>query len=334
MEIRTAEVLGLPQVSGIAFQELTRRYLGSLEGKQSASTVRDKRNRVGQLLKVWPNHSASAITAEQVRLWTDRQFRRGLSSASVNRMLSLLSAMMRWGVERGYLASNPVAEIRRGREASRAFPYPSPADQEKILARMPEEIQPAVRLARDAGLRAGEIDRLTVGDIDLGANEIVVRVSKSGHYRRMPLLAQLRKRLVPLLGGRSLSEKLLNFRLPSGMFYRKWDEGCARAGVAGLRFHDLRHWCASNLLRAGVSLPDVREFLGHRSLAATLRYIDHVSAGAKQRVQRQLENYLAPRKWADRGEKGAEHEGEGGVGPDSARGRMRPGRSERLEKQN
>ncbi len=51
----------------------------------------------------------------------------------------------------------------------------------------------------------------------------------------------------------------------------------ARSGVReDLRFHDLRHTCATLLLREGVNVKVVSEMLGHASITITLNTYSHV----------------------------------------------------------
>jgi integrase len=54
---------------------------------------------------------------------------------------------------------------------------------------------------------------------------------------------------------------------------RAWAGICERAGVPGIRLHDLRHACASYLLAAGVDLKTVQATLRHANLATTERYL-------------------------------------------------------------
>ena len=51
-----------------------------------------------------------------------------------------------------------------------------------------------------------------------------------------------------------------------------WNRVRKRAGLAGVRLHDLRHTFASLALQNGMSLYEIGEELGHRSVATTKRY--------------------------------------------------------------
>lgn len=69
-------------------------------------------------------------------------------------------------------------------------------------------------------------------------------------------------------------------------FKTAWKLTCKRAGITGLRFHDLRRESGSRLLEApGVSLTDVRDFLGHREVSQTNTYL----ATTAQRLRAAIE---------------------------------------------
>jgi len=53
---------------------------------------------------------------------------------------------------------------------------------------------------------------------------------------------------------------------------------CRKAGLKGVRLHDLRHYVATRLLSAGVDVRTVAGRLGHRNAATTLNVYSHFLA--------------------------------------------------------
>jgi integrase len=57
---------------------------------------------------------------------------------------------------------------------------------------------------------------------------------------------------------------------------RRWDELRQRAGLDGLRLHDLRHGCATFLLAQGVPARAIMDVLGHAEIGVTMNTYAHV----------------------------------------------------------
>jgi site-specific recombinase XerD len=55
-------------------------------------------------------------------------------------------------------------------------------------------------------------------------------------------------------------------------FRKAWERATRIAGIEDFKFHDLRHSCASYLVRAGVPLNVIAEILGHTQIGTTQRY--------------------------------------------------------------
>jgi integrase len=143
------------------------------------------------------------------------------------------------------------------------------------------------------GLRAGEVARMHLDDIDWRAGEFLVH-GKGQRKEKLPLLEDVGKALVDYLrhGRPRTSSRAVFLRLqvplraltPIGvtsLVYR----ACDRAGVARVSAHPLRHTAATEMLRAGASLGEVGQALRQRSPSATAIYakVDHVALRALAR---------------------------------------------------
>ena len=130
------------------------------------------------------------------------------------------------------------------------------------------------------GLRSIEVARLQLDDVDWRAGELVVR-GKGRRHDRLPLPAQVGEALVAYLscgrnpdGARHL---FLTCRAPRGPIRADLvgdvvERACARAGLAPVGPHRLRHALAGELLRRGAGLVAISQVLRHQDLATTALY--------------------------------------------------------------
>ncbi len=66
-----------------------------------------------------------------------------------------------------------------------------------------------------------------------------------------------------------------------------------RAGLPRIRFHDLRHTCATMALQNGVDVKTVSSMLGHYSAGFTLDTYAHVTTSAKREAAKTMGNILS-----------------------------------------
>ena len=130
------------------------------------------------------------------------------------------------------------------------------------------------------GLRAGELARLRLDDIDWRAGELVVQ-GKGARQDRLPLPAEVGQAIASYLRrGRPASgrrEVFLQARAPftpiaAGTVSSTVRRACRRAGVAEVGAHRLRHTVACEMVAAGVPLADIAQVLRHHSLQTTALY--------------------------------------------------------------
>ncbi len=81
---------------------------------------------------------------------------------------------------------------------------------------------------------------------------------------------------------------------PSNLRQSSFVRLLTRAGLPRLRFHDLRHTCATLLLSKGTHAKFVQELLGHATVAITLDTYSHVMPGMGAQTARDMQDALSP----------------------------------------
>ena len=136
------------------------------------------------------------------------------------------------------------------------------------------------------GLRAGEVARLTLDDIDWRHGELTI-CGKADRAERLPLpcdvgaaiAAYLRHGRPATAEGRSVFVRVHapHRALTTGGVSNVVFDAAQRAGLPTMHAHRLRHTAATAMLRAGSTLPEVGQVLRHRSSLTTAIYakVDH-----------------------------------------------------------
>lgn len=227
------------------------------------------------------------------RYRTDRV--KEVSQARVNRELAILKSMFSKAVLWGRVGDNPVKRIQAFREDNKRERFLSPQEKEALLKAASSWMQPILVMALNTGMRQGEILSLNWADVNLDHNVLLVRRSKSGKARHIPInspLAEVLKRL-PKRGAYVFTDESGNILNRHGAIRSSFDRLVNKLGLTNFRFHDLRHTFASELAMKGVDIKTIAELLGHGSVRMSERYM-HLSPSHK-RVAVEM---LAPLKTA------------------------------------
>jgi len=76
------------------------------------------------------------------------------------------------------------------------------------------------------------------------------------------------------------------------MFRKAWEKALEAARLHGLHFHDLRHTFASWAVQRGATLPELKDLLGHATLAMVMRYA-HLSPEHLRSAVARLDTVMA-----------------------------------------
>jgi integrase/recombinase XerC len=228
------------------------------------------------------------LDTHHVRAFVAQCHRRGLSPASLQRLLSAIRAFYRYLLREGQAGRDPAADVR-GPKRRRALPKALDADQVARLLDGPEGAdepwairdQALMELFYSSGLRLSELVGLDAADVAPGSGELRVlgkgaktRIVPVGRKADAALQAWLKDRarwaandekaLFVSGNGRRISARQVQLRL------RHW---AIRRGLnTALHPHMLRHSFATHLLESSGDLRAVQELLGHANIGTTQIY--------------------------------------------------------------
>ena len=248
------------------------------------------------------------VDAALVRRYLTVMQRRHLAKTSRARKVAALRSFFAYLARQGVIGQSPIVGIRAPRLDKTLPKFLRPEEIETLMrAPLSERADPAMAL-RDmallellyaSGIRAGELVRLDVADLDRERG--VARVIGKGDKERVALLGTSAREAINVYLARGRGELLArqppSVKLETALFLNRFggrlsDRGVRKifdkyCGIASetlkITPHVLRHTFATHLLSNGADLRFVQELLGHASVATTQIYT-HVSSERLQEV--------------------------------------------------
>ena len=254
------------------------------------------------LIPAFGNLTLKDITPLLIEKCRSNRLESGRSKSSVNREMALLKKMHNLAIDWGYAAQNPVKKVRFFSEKDNLKERVLTSEEElRLLNECAPHLKPILIIALNTGMRLGEILGLKWNQIDFRRMQVRVERTKSGSVRFIPMNLVLSETLSMLRSRNEGLEYVFHnpeTGRPLASVKRAFLTACRKAGITGLRFHDLRHTFASRLVERGVDLITVKELLGHSSVKITERYT-HPNQSLKQSaveslVQKDAERLESP----------------------------------------
>jgi site-specific recombinase XerD len=269
-----------------------------VERRASPNTLRAYEAELERLRAALGDPDWSAVSVDDLRRFlrsrTDEVGRR-----SLGRTVAALRSFFAWLRRDGRSERDPASRISAPRFPRTLPRYLSESAVERLFddgGAVPDE-----RTVRDrallevlygSGLRASEAVALDWRDVAIAERQAHVRGGKGGKDRYVPLSRPASEALALLrtffrAPNGAVFRNARGSRLTSRSVARVLHRALARAGLAEINPHALRHSCATHMLDHGADLRSIQELLGHASLATTQRYT-HVSLAQLRTTHRKF----------------------------------------------
>jgi len=220
---------------------------------------------------------------------------RTISSATVNRYLASLSSMFNFALNMGHVDRHPIkgGQVTKLQEANGRRRILTAEEEDKLIAEAERSSWPSMalflRLALTTGARKSELRNLKWTDIDLNGRVAIIRKSKNGEQRMLPLVVSVRDALIQAKKIQPLNSDLVFFD-PKKPTQPKnldtvWKHVRSRAGLEADRedsldrvvLHSTRHTAATKLIAGGANVIQAAAVTGHKTVGMLKRY-SHLKA--------------------------------------------------------
>ena len=254
-------------------------------------------------LKRWNGKRVSELTGQQITDW-HRKVGEQHGPYAANAALRLLRALLNWAITTYKLGiDNPARGIQFFSEERRECWIGTEA-MPRLLEAIEADPNPDMRdfflLCLLTGARRGNVQAMRWDALDL--RQATWTIPGAEHKNKRPVCIPLTKDALLLLQARWALHRPSPYVFPShsasGHLQEPktaWQRILKRAGLTGLRIHDLRHTSASWMVNQGTPLTVIGAALGHTQTSTTSRYAHLANDPVRQAMESSNAAMLATR---------------------------------------
>lgn len=226
------------------------------------------------------NKPYTQVDSDDLRQYlNDYEAKRGVSKVTIDNIRRILSSFFSWLEDENYIVKSPVRRIRRVKTAAIAKEVLTDEDLETLRDNCTNARDLAiVDMLATTGMRAGELVRLDIADINLQERECIV-TGKGNKQRPVYFDARAKLHLQAYLDSRTdncpalfVSLDATATRLTIGGVetrLRNLGKGC---GVSRVHPHKFRRTLATHAIDKGMPVEQVQKLLGHARIDTTMHY--------------------------------------------------------------
>jgi len=252
------------------------------------------------------NRKLTALSVTHVQQMVNALHAKDLSQRTVQYAVGVLSRALNLAVEYGYLVRNPAEKVKVRVEKYQIVALTP--EQARHFLRVTEghRLHVLYRIAIYMGLRRGELLALRWDDLDFEKRTLAVRQAKTHAGERvLPLSSEMLQWLQHhwemLEEERKLPEwKEHGLVFPSNKgtplsprnLFRHFKKTLEDANLPDVRFHNLRHTCASIMYEAGIPEAVISKMLGHSRVSVTMDIYTHLRQQSLEDATTKMEEFL------------------------------------------
>ena len=241
-----------------------------------------------------------------------------VKSTTVHKYHTLFSRSLAYAVELGLIEQSPMDKVKRPKAERFVGKFLKESEVKELFDIVSgHKLELGVILGSYYGLRRSEVVGLRWESIDFERNTITIEhsvtvaeidgkkqifesdtVKTKSSYRTLPLVPQFRDKLLQMKEEQDYYRELcgnayntaegkyvyvdrLGNRIRPDYLTAEFPKFLEKHGFRRMRYHDLRHSCASLLLANGITLKEIQEWLGHSHFAITANTYAHLDFSAK-----------------------------------------------------